>query len=204
VWTIYHSYPPRLVDGLSPAILAIRDVASGCQLAWLPVPDMSAETTALVLATLFAEDGSPLLLKSDNGSAFRSQVAQDLLADHRVVWVPSPVRTPQHNGSCEAGIGSMKVRTLFLAPRDLRAGNWTSDDPEAARDQATTLTRPHGHLYSTPFDLGSQRAPITESERTEFHSALQRHRGTHRPAVRRATVELGLFNHHSEVHSSTI
>jgi hypothetical protein len=33
--------------------------------------------------------------------------------------VPSPARTPRYHGTCEAGIGSMKVRTLFLAARDV-------------------------------------------------------------------------------------
>ncbi len=42
VWAIDHSEAPGPIDGVYPAILAVRDLGSGCQLAWLPVPDMEA------------------------------------------------------------------------------------------------------------------------------------------------------------------
>ena len=215
VWAIDHSDARHPVDGVYPAILAMRDLSSGCQLAWLPVPDMEAASTALVLATLFAEHGPPLVLKSDNGSAFRSELVQNLLVDHGVVWLPSPVRTPRYNGSCEAGIGSMKVRTLFLAARESRVGTWSSDHLEAARRQANALSRPHGYLAPTPDGLWSARSPITDVERTDFQLAVRHHRDTierqhpftemttqtsatmyslHRQAVRRALVDLGLLS----------
>ena len=214
VWAVDHSQAPRPIDGVYPAILAVRDLASGCQLAWLPVPDMEAASTTLVLATLFAEHGPPLIIKSDNGSAFRSELGQDLLADHGVIWLPSPVRTPRYNGSCEAGIGSLKVRTLFLAVRETCVGTWGSDHLETARRQANFFTRPDGHLGPTPDDLWSDRTAITEVERTEFRAAVLRQRDTiahehspaetitnattshviHRQAVRRALVELGLLS----------
>jgi transposase InsO family protein len=214
VWAIDHSQPPRPIDGLYPAILAVRDLASGCQLAWLPVPDMEAASTTLVLETLFAEHGPPLVLKSDNGSAFRSELAQNLLATHCVVWLPSPVRTPQYNGSCEAGIGHMKVRTLFLAEREPRVGTWSCDDLEAARRQANSLLRPKGPSGPTPDDLWSRRAPISEGERTQFRTTVldhsvrieRQHASAESPtdapmnhsilrqAIRRALVELGLLS----------
>lgn len=214
VWAVDHSEAPVTIDGIYPAILAVRDLASGCQLAWLPVPDMGAESTALVLATLFAEHGAPLVIKSDNGSAFRSEPLQHLLGQEGIVWLPSPVRTPRYNGSCEAGIGSMKVRTLFLAARGSCFGTWGSDDLETARRQANALTRPEGHLGPTPDDLWRERTPIFEPERTEFRAAMRRHYDTiamrnesaelttdattnHyilRQAVRRALVELGLLS----------
>lgn len=215
VWAIDHSEAPGLIDGVYPAILAVRDLSSGCQLAWLPVPDTEAASTTLVLATLFAEHGPPLVLKSDNGSAFRSELVQNLLVDHGVIWLPSPVRTPRYNGSCEAGIGSLKVRTLFLAARESCVGTWSCDHLEAARRQANTLSRPKGSLGSTPDDLWLGRSPITDVERTEFELAVLRHRDTierqhpftetttdtsttiyslHRQAVRRALVDLGLLS----------
>jgi transposase InsO family protein len=215
VWAIDHSEAPGLIDGVYPAILAVRDLSSGYQLAWLPVPDTEAASTALVLATLFAEHGPPLVLKSDNGSAFRSELVQDLMHQHRIVWLPSPVRTPRYNGSCEAGIGSLKVRTLFLAARESRVGTWSCNHLEAARRQANGLSRPDGYLGPTPDDLWSGRSPITDLERTEFQLAVLRHRDTierqhpftetttdtsitmywlHRQAVRRALVDLGLLS----------
>jgi transposase InsO family protein len=214
VWAVDHSDAPRPIDGIYPAILSVRDLSSGYQLAWLPVPDMEASSTALVLATLFAEHGPPLVLKSDNGSAFRSELVQNLLADHGLVWLPSPVRTPRYNGSCEAGIGSMKVRTLFLAAQESRVGTWSCDDLETARCQANALVRPDGHLGPAPDDLWSERSPITQLERIAFQAAVLHHRdilerqhaplettttstiarSLHRQAVRRALVELSLLS----------
>jgi transposase InsO family protein len=61
-------------------LLAVRDLASGYQLAWLAVPDEAAVTAAAALAALFREHGPPLVLKSDNGSAFRAEALGALLA----------------------------------------------------------------------------------------------------------------------------
>jgi transposase InsO family protein len=59
------------IDGRFPYLLAVRDLASGYVLAWLPVTAAAAARTRAVLAQLFAQYGPPLLLKLDNGSAFR-------------------------------------------------------------------------------------------------------------------------------------
>jgi hypothetical protein len=47
-----------------------RDLASGYQLAWLPVPDETAETVFAAQTALFGEYGAPLVIKSDNGFTF--------------------------------------------------------------------------------------------------------------------------------------
>ena len=61
--------------------------------------------------SLIDRHGPPLVLKSDNGSAFQSEEFGELLAGQEIVWPPSPARTPRYNGSCEAGNGSMRTRT---------------------------------------------------------------------------------------------
>jgi len=109
VWAIDHSQPPRLVDGCYDQILAIRDLASGMQLAWTAVPDATAREALPVLETFVRQYGAPLVLKSDNGSAFISQEFQTWLADWRIVPLFSPVRMPRYNGACEAGIGGAKT-----------------------------------------------------------------------------------------------
>ena len=55
VWAMDHHESPHSIDGIYPAVLAVRDLASGLQLAWLPVPDQTAESTVWVLAPLFAQ-----------------------------------------------------------------------------------------------------------------------------------------------------
>ena len=54
-------------------ILAVRDLASGLQLAWTAVPDATAAEALAVLEPLMHQYGPPLVLKSDNGSAFISE-----------------------------------------------------------------------------------------------------------------------------------
>jgi hypothetical protein len=184
-------------------------------LAWLPVPDESADSTAVILDTLFHWHGPPLVMKSDNGSAFKSQRLHDLLRRWAVVALLSPPRMPQYNGSCEAGIGSMKVRTAYLAAKAGRPLHWSSDDLEAARRQANEFHRPGRPAASTPQEVWRQRSLITQPERALFAATLlastQRMRPSleslreraaspppdatsQRQAVRQTLVELGLLS----------
>src|SRR5436190_2457063 len=128
VWAIDHSEPPRLVDGCYQQILAIRDLASGMQLAWTGVPDATAAEAMPVLEMLVRQYGPPLVLKSDNGSAFISHAFREWLEGWQITPLFSPVRMPRYNGACEAGIGAAKRRTEYCAARHNRLGDWTSDD----------------------------------------------------------------------------
>ncbi len=56
-------------------LLGVRDLGSGMQLTWRPTLDETAETTAVVLDGLFREHGAPLVVKFDNGSAFRASAS---------------------------------------------------------------------------------------------------------------------------------
>ena len=76
VWAMDHTEPHCRVDGLYRYILNIRDLASGMQLAWLPMEDQSAALADYTLEALFHQYGPPLVLKSDNGSPF---IAEDTL-----------------------------------------------------------------------------------------------------------------------------
>jgi transposase InsO family protein len=213
VWAMDHAEPPQPIDGVCAAILSVRDLASGMQLAWQPVADETAETTLAVLESLIEQHGPPLVIKSDNGSAFKSQTLGEFLAARGVTWLPSPPVTPCYNGSCEAANGSMKVRTRYFAAIRGATGRWSSGDLEKARRQANELTRPEGHLGPTPAERWRQRPPITEEERTDLSAAIEKHRQriidelttpfdpnnkrqqyqVHRQAVRRALLDVGLL-----------
>jgi len=209
VWAMDHVVPPRLIDGVYHAAFSLRDLASGAQLAWQPVSDQTAWPTTAVLKSLINKHGPPLLVKSDNGPAFKSKELQDLLAAYGIGWLPSPPYAPWYNGGCEAGNGSMRTRTDHFAER---AGGWTGQCLEAARRQANELTRPEGHLGPTPSQRWAARTPITSAQRQAFHAAIARHKQqviaerqifdpknkNHqhqvlRQAVRRALLELGLL-----------
>jgi transposase InsO family protein len=210
-----HAQPPRAIDGLYDALFSVRDLASGMQLAWLPVPDETAETTVDALVALFEADGPPLVLKSDNGPAFKSGLVARLLADRGVVPLRSPPVTPEYNGSCEAGIGAMKVRTHYQAARHGRSGHWTCEETEAARCQANEYHYPDRPAHVTPHELWQSRAEIDYTEREQFHLAVERalheqhnkrpcdpeeqptaaqQAAEHRRAVRQALVELGILS----------
>jgi transposase InsO family protein len=152
VWAMDHSEPVSAIDGRWPYILAVRDLASGCQVAWLPVLDESAETTIHVLDGLFHEHGAPLVLKSDNGSGFISAAMRGFLDGWRVRPLFSPPYTPEYNGTIEAGNGALKTRTREEAARQGRTGLWTADDTEAARRMANELTYPDGPRGLTRHD----------------------------------------------------
>ena len=209
VWAVDHSHPPNLVEGWGAAMLSVRDLASGMQLAWQPVADETADTTVAALAALFDEHGPPLVLKSDNGSAFKSEDVQTRLAQHRVLWLPSPPHAPWYNGGCEAANGQEKRRSAFFAAQRGCDDDWTTADLEHARWQGNCLVRPYGHLGPTHSELWEQRQPIQPSERDQLAEAVAKHRArvlneldpddqhhhhhVLRQAVRRALLELGLL-----------
>jgi hypothetical protein len=214
VWAMDHAKPPRPVDGLYPAVLAVRDLASGMVLDWFPVPDETAETTRDALFALFVEFWPPLVLKSDNGSAFKADVIT-LLADWQVVPLPSPPKMPRFNGSCEASVGTLKTRTRHGAAMAGHPGLWTSDDTEAARRWSNEFHYPNGYNQPTALDVRESRSPIDQAERERIHLTVQRIRSQieaamdrasqesltaadqaaiHRRVVRRALIELGILS----------
>ncbi|NJO56015.1 MAG: transposase family protein, partial [Rhodospirillales bacterium] len=66
VWAMDFYHPPKPVDNRYPAVLCVRDLASGYVLLNLPVPNMELVHVADALTSLFARHGPPLVLKSDN------------------------------------------------------------------------------------------------------------------------------------------
>jgi transposase InsO family protein len=173
VWAIDHVVPPSRIDGVHSAVLAVRDLGSGMQLGWLPVLRQTAQAAIPALERLFFRYGPPLVLKSDNGSAFIKSDFQDLLARHGTQWLPSPARSPWYNGGCEAGNGTLRIRTNHFAGP---TGVWTADCLEAARQQANELSHPFGHLGPTPADCWRERTSIALDDRAEFLAAVARNR----------------------------
>jgi hypothetical protein len=171
-WAIDHSTPPAPIEGVYTRVLSVRDLAGQAQLAWSPVPDESAEHVRLVLATLIAEHGAPLLIKKDNGSALNEEKVNGLLDKNGIIGLLSPRATPQYNGACEAANGSMKLRTKYEAARQGHPGRWTADDCEAARLQAMQTARPWGVNGQTPEGVWSKREPITVELRQRFQNSV--------------------------------
>jgi transposase InsO family protein len=174
VWAIDFSKPPLPVEGCYGRLLAVRDLASGAQLLWLPVADESARTARDALEALFGEHGPPLVLKCDNGSAFIAGEFGQMLSARGVWQLFSPPRMPRYNGSCEAGIGSMRARTHHQAARQGRPGRWTCEDAEAARLEANQTARPWGAGGPTPEEVWQGRQPISPGGRAAFAETVRR------------------------------
>jgi transposase InsO family protein len=169
-----HAVAPCWIGGQGRDILAVRDLASGQQLLWLPVGEATAERTLQQLVWLFACYGAPLVLKSDNGSPFSAEVMGEFLQGHGVWPLFSPPRTPAYNGACEAGIGSMKKRTAYQAERHGRPEEWTSKDLDRAHRLANETARPRGPKGPTPAEAWERREPITAAERHRFAETVAR------------------------------
>ncbi len=97
IWAMDFTHPPRLIDGVFPAILNIVDLGSRQQLCWLPVMREDAQTVRGVILDLFDQHGEPLVIKSDNGPAFRAEASKDLLAD----WNVFPLFSPPYCGELQ-------------------------------------------------------------------------------------------------------
>lgn len=170
VWAMDFAFAPAPIDGIYPYLFAVRDLASGQQLLWQPVLDTSSTVVREALSVLFIVQGAPLVLKSDNGPAFRSETVERLLDLWEVCSLFSPPGVPAYNGSCEAGIGSLKKRTVGVA--QAHPGPWTSVDVEAARQQANRIARPWGAHGPVREQLWNQRQPLTGAERSAFRRTV--------------------------------
>ncbi len=73
IWAMDFTHPLRLIDGIYPAILNVLDLGSRQQLLWLPTQREDAPTVQNALLSLFKRHGAPLVIKSDNGPAFRAE-----------------------------------------------------------------------------------------------------------------------------------
>ena len=164
--------PP--IDGTFPYLLAVRDLASGYQIAWLPVRQPTTEVAVHILANIFAELGKPLVLKSDNGASFRSQEMKNFLERAGVFSLFSPPHWPGYNGAIEAAIGSLKTRTARAAASHGHEHWMTWDVDSALREANRSFPRRlHGR---TPLELWRERSTITAVERVRFELAVYRHR----------------------------
>lgn len=174
VWAADFAWPPEVIDGRYPRLLSVRDLASGMQLAWRPMTGESAAETCGVLRGLFGEHGAPLVLKMDNGPAFRSEELERMLSPQGVAVLYSPAYTPSYNGSAEAGIGAMKGRTEMQAWRRGASGSWTWEDMEAARQEANAACVGRRESSPTRAQIWALRPRLDETARASLRAEVLR------------------------------
>ena len=176
VWAADFKDRREPIEGRYPTILSIKDLASRCQLAWLPVTEATAEVVQAAYARLFAEHGAPLVMKSDNGGPFRDEGTKRLLEDHQVLPLYSPKRCPRYNGGVERANGLLAGYQEAVAEFHSRTAGPTCEDAETARRWANDLSRPRGWRGPTAGQLWSKRQPISASQRSAFRATVRNRR----------------------------
>ena len=168
VWAMDYTKTPYLIDGQTQIIFTVRDLASRYHLCWVPVPDETAETLIPILQWLFTTHGTPLILKSDNGSAFIAAEVQEELGAWGVWPLFSPPRRPKYNGALERSNTTMKDLTHTAAVSAGHPLHWRSEDLVRARKLANSLSRPWGAHGATPEERWQSRTRVDESLRQEL------------------------------------
>ena len=176
VWAIDHSRATHCVDGVYRQIFAVRDVASHRQLAWEPVRSTGAEEVRSILWKLFAQHGPPLVIKNDNGSAFRCTETRGWMLTRDALQLFSPVGYPQYNGQLERSNAINKTYTHQHAVAEGHPQQWTGEDLNAARQLTNRISRPWGARGPTPEERWTMRAPISPEERDTFAAEVMRQR----------------------------
>jgi transposase InsO family protein len=168
VWTMDHTeMDVPAADGERYA-LSVRDLGSGGQLLWAPVQSPDAVSTVRLLWGLFVKYGAPLVLKSDNGSAFIAWMTEALLRVWNVVHLLSPPRSPGYNGVVEVAMQWLKPRTEHAARRDGHADALWPENFAQACMIANEMTRSERTGGRRPIDLWQARGAITDGERRAF------------------------------------
>lgn len=172
VWAMDFAEAPSPIDGVYPHLLAVRDLASGKQLLWRPVTATTSEVVRAELTALFLAYGTPWVLKSDNGPAFRADETKKFLARWDVFTLYSPSRTPSYNGSIEAAIGSLKTRTQRQVEQSDHPEVWTSAAAENARQEAN-MAQPRRLHGATSNEVWDERPKVRAEEREAFRATFQ-------------------------------
>ena len=146
------------------------------------------------LKALKAQGRLPLVLATDNGSAYKEQSVKAWLAEHKVIQLFSRPRTPQDNGRAERGIGEGK------ALAGLGKGVWLETRALGAQilDQALQRLNKHwprhskGGLTAAQLKLALPHWQA-QTSRSKFYraacSAIQAIRTVGKRALRRETRE---------------
>jgi hypothetical protein len=176
VWAVDFA-EPEAADGTAPwtggDLVAVRDLASGYQLAWQRVPQMTAAAAVRVLAGLFARHGAPWSSSATMAPPSGPRRRRPSFTRRASGSCTRRRPTPRTNGAIEAGIGSLKTRTEEHAQSRGRLHGWTFDDLASARAEANHTPRRRG---PSPADTWQARPSITALERACFDLVVQRRR----------------------------
>jgi transposase InsO family protein len=176
VWAMDFTELPEAMDGQFRHVMVIKDLASRAVLRAIPVESPTASVTRWALQDLFEGVGRPLVIKSDNGSAFICDEIKSWLRTLGVVQLFSPPRMPRYNGAVERSIGLLKKRMHNRSIREGRPGFVLREDLFAATYRENHLNRPWGWNKPTPWEAFEKRLRVESGERLSFKETLRAER----------------------------
>lgn len=170
VWAMDYTEPSVRQEAGATRVLVVRDLASGQQLSSLSMKAESGEAVAAELDQLFTRHGAPLVLKSDNGAPLIAGPVRAVMAARGVTLLRSPPYTPQFNGSCERGLGWLKVHAEEYM--HARAGSALSQqDLDSSRELQNRSGSPRHGRGLSPQRAWDSRLRVARQERTDFRQA---------------------------------
>ena len=178
-WTADYTEADFPIDGIYRYVLVVKDLGSGFTLAAVPARSESAKVFVETLARLFLWLGIPLVLKTDNGSAFRARKSRRLLARRGILQLLSPPYYPRYNGAIEASIGAIKERIMDAAFGEGDPFRWT----ESALREAVRIGNDSPKWNAkdaTPRELFQSRAGVSRTRRATFIHSFRRLRAEER------------------------
>lgn len=109
IWVQDSTQVGRTENGNKVESQVIKDRASLATLGLSTGAPAHATDVIELLDQLKQARGLPLVLASDNGSAFVAAEVEEYLKREQVIHLRSLPRTPEHNGSAEIGIKELKI-----------------------------------------------------------------------------------------------
>jgi transposase InsO family protein len=134
--------------------------------AWVGHSEDASKTCDVVevLSDASAKEGLPLVISSDNGSAYKSKRFADYLRRNKVVHLRSLPRTPQHNGAVEVGIKELRE---IMECAELNMGEAVVVANERLRKYGKDWMSA-GMMYK------NTNVNYTENDRAEFFNSCER------------------------------
>jgi transposase InsO family protein len=112
VWTLDATHVGRELGGAAVQAEVVRDVASS-KILWAGVglASEAEDVVDLLEALRRLRAGLPLVLLTDNGSAYANELVEAYLKERQVVHLLNLPHTPQHNPWGERANGELKAET---------------------------------------------------------------------------------------------
>lgn len=151
------------IKGKSDPVEVIRDRGTLKYLLSERVESLTGEKIKECVLQVSQKRGYPLVLMTDNGSCYKSEVFKNNLRENHVIHLQSLPRCPQHNGSAERGIRELK--------HVLRA---CGDKLNRAVEVLNTSRRYGSKSYQTSEELEKCDKIITPDFRKMFYEEYKR------------------------------